>query len=115
MRQRDILLVIIPTFIMVVLWVAFSIYHNHISSTISEPLSLQIEPIGQSFDLNTLDNLKKRERLSPVYENISVESSEEITLEEEQETATSSSETTEDEVLLEEQPSEDEVLLEEEQ
>ena|SRR3989344_1140027 len=93
MKQRDILLIVVPTFIMVVLWVAFSVYHNHISSTISEPLSLQIEPIGESFDLNTLDNLKKRERLSPVYERVGSQNPEETLLEEE--VATPSSEASE--------------------
>jgi len=93
MKQRDILLIVVPTFIMVVLWVAFSVYHNHISSTISEPLSLQIEPIGESFDLNTLDNLKKRERLSPVYERVGGQNPEETLLEEE--VATPSSEASE--------------------
>ena len=93
MKQRDILLIVVPTFIMVVLWVAFSIYHNHVSSTISEPLSLQIEPISEAFDLETLDNLKNRERLSPIYEKVGSEIPEDTL--EDAKIATPSSEATE--------------------
>ncbi len=99
MKQRDILLIVVPAFIMVVLWVAFSIYHNHVSSTISEPLSLQIEPIGKTFDLKTLGELKKRERLNPVYEKVGSEISEDNL--KETEVATSSSEATQSAELSE--------------
>lgn len=68
MKQKDILLILVPTFIMVILWIAFSVYHSHVSSTITEPLNKQINPIGENFDLEALNSLKKRVRFEPIYE-----------------------------------------------
>jgi|SRR3990167_7718683 len=68
MKQKDILLILVPTFVMVLLWVVFNVYHSHVSSTISEPLNKQIDPIPQAFDLQGLESLKKRVRLEPIYE-----------------------------------------------
>ena len=102
MKQKDILLIVVPTFIMVVLWIAFSIYHNHVSSTIKDPLSTQIEPISATFDTKTLDNLKQRERLNPLYER-PVSETEEIILDEEENIASPSSEASESAEVLNEE------------
>jgi hypothetical protein len=67
MKKNDTLLILVPLFIFVVLWIGFSIYHNIITSTISAPLSAQIEPITPNFDTNTIDGLKSRENITPVY------------------------------------------------
>jgi hypothetical protein len=68
MKRNDILLILIPLSIFVILWIGFSIYHNVVTSTIIAPLTAQIEPITPSFDTNTIDSLKNREKITPVYE-----------------------------------------------
>jgi len=68
MKKNDILLILIPSFIFVLTWIGFSIYHNVVTSTISEPLSIQIEPITPTLDTITIDSLKNREKVSPIYE-----------------------------------------------
>lgn len=68
MKQKDILLLVVPTFILVVAWIVFSIYHNWGTSTIPEALNIQITPIEGKFDKETIDNLKKREKVLPVFE-----------------------------------------------
>ena len=77
MKQKDLLIILIPAFILTVLWVIFSIYHNFVSSTIKDPLTYQIIPIEGKFDNDTIDNLKSRARVEPSYEIIPIE--EEIT------------------------------------
>lgn len=65
MKRRENMLILIPSFILVLLWIIFSIYHNLSSSTISEALNLQISPIAPAFDLDTVENLKRREQIIP--------------------------------------------------
>lgn len=67
MKQRDLLTVLIPLFILTLLWVTFTIYHNLSTSTIQDPLTIQIIPIPGSFDLKTLDSLKNRKKVEPQY------------------------------------------------
>ncbi len=68
MKRRDTLVILIPSFIFAIFWIGFSIYHNVITSTISQPLSVQIQPITPAFDTNAIDGLKKRETVTPLYE-----------------------------------------------
>lgn len=68
MKRREILFLIISTFILVVVWVGFSIYHNAVTSTISQTLSIQITPISPTFDMQTFEKLKEREKVSPLFE-----------------------------------------------
>jgi len=67
MRKNDILVILIPLSLFVLAWIGFSIYHNIVTSTISEPLSVQITPITPTFDTKTIDSLKTREVASPLY------------------------------------------------
>lgn len=68
MKQRDILLVLIPTFLLVILWVIFNIYHNSIERTVSKTVTAEVVPINPDFDFQTIENLKKREIIQPLYE-----------------------------------------------
>ncbi len=68
MKQRDILFLLISTFIIIIAWIIFSIYDNLVVSTISTPLSIQISPINPDFDAKTIENLKNREVIYPIYE-----------------------------------------------
>jgi hypothetical protein len=67
MKKNDILLILIPSFVFALAWISFSIYHNIITSTISEPLSVQIAPITPSFNTSVINDLKNREKVSPLY------------------------------------------------
>jgi len=68
MKKNDILLILIPLSLFVLTWIGFSVYHNIVTSTISQPLSVQIIPIIPTFDTNTINNLKTRENIPPIYE-----------------------------------------------
>ncbi|MFH1832751.1 MAG: hypothetical protein ABH816_01100 [Candidatus Levyibacteriota bacterium] len=66
MKQKEILWFLISTFILVVLWIVLSIYHNSVTSTISKPLAIQIMPIKPNFDKETINRLKERKVINPV-------------------------------------------------
>ena len=64
----DILFLSVSMFIIVLLWVIFSIYHAYATSTISPDLQLQITPINGTFDTGTLNKLKARQAIIPLLE-----------------------------------------------
>jgi len=68
MKQKDIILLVVPLFFLVLVWIIFSVYHNSVSSTVSESLNIQIMPIDGRFDENTINELKERENLLPIFE-----------------------------------------------
>ncbi len=68
MKHKDILMIVIPSFILIAIWVVFSIYHNSVSSTITPTQGIQIKPITPEFDMITLYNLKKRNKVQPIYQ-----------------------------------------------
>lgn len=55
-------------FTIVVAWIAFSLYHNAVSSTISDILTVQIQSISPNFDLKTIDMLKGKNVITPMYD-----------------------------------------------
>lgn len=67
MKQKDILLLIISSFTLIVFWIAFNIYHSIVTSTIPETLSVQIAPINPTFDTKTIDALKQRIQVDAIY------------------------------------------------
>src|SRR4030042_1912834 len=70
MKRKDILVLLIPSFLIVVFWVVFNIYHNFITSTIPEDLNAQIVSISPDFDTSVINNLKKRKNVEPLYETV---------------------------------------------
>lgn len=58
MKQRDLFLIVIFTFITVLAWIIFTVYHAHITSTISPTLREKIEPIQPRFDTAVIDILR---------------------------------------------------------
>jgi len=68
MKQKDILIFIIPASILVLAWIIFNIYHNSVTSTIPERLNIQILPIKPSFDMLSVNKLKQRKTVNPVYQ-----------------------------------------------
>ncbi len=78
MKQKDALYILIPAFIMVLVWIGFNIHHNAITSTIPQATNIQIEPIAPRFDTQTIEKLKKRDETIAVFEinqNTATESS----------------------------------------
>ncbi len=80
MKRKDILVILIPTFIFVVFWVIFSIHHALNTPTISENINMQITPISPTFDTKVIDSLKKREVITPLYEITGAKSNSSSTL-----------------------------------
>jgi hypothetical protein len=67
--QKDILFILISSFIVVVAWVSFNIYHIWATSTVSPDLQLELTPISPSFDPLTMEQLKTRENIEPLFES----------------------------------------------
>ena len=68
MKQKNLLIILASLFVIAVLWVTSNIYHSYTTSTIKDPLSVQIIPIEGEFDTKTIDQIKERRRVDPLYE-----------------------------------------------
>jgi hypothetical protein len=68
MKQKDIITLLVPSFILIVAWIIFSIYHSSVASTITPVVNIQISPITPTFDMNAISQLKQRQTVTPVYE-----------------------------------------------
>lgn len=68
MKQRDVITLLIPSFILILAWIVFSIYHNSVASTIPPAVNIQISPINPVFDMDTVSKLKQRQKITPIYE-----------------------------------------------
>lgn len=97
MKQRNLVIFLVPIFILTVLWVIFNVYHNYISSTITDPLTYQIVPIEGKFDSATIEAIKQRKRVSPSNEIIVETTDEEIDPQLDEEEASESAEIDSDE------------------
>jgi hypothetical protein len=64
-QQKQIAILLVPLFILTVCWVIFNVYHNYVSSTITDPLSYEIIPIKGNFDTDTINKIKERKKVSP--------------------------------------------------
>jgi hypothetical protein len=69
MKRKDILSILIPSFIFVIVWIILSIHHNIATSTISEAINMQTTPISASFDTSVIADLKQRQNIPATYEN----------------------------------------------
>ncbi len=68
MKRIDIFYILIPCSLLIFIWIAFNIYHNAITSTIPQTTVEEIAPIPGTFDTQTLEEIKKREVVLPVFE-----------------------------------------------
>src|SRR5579862_4631265 len=66
--QKDILFIFISSFIVIVAWIGFNIYHIYVTSTVSQDLQLDLIPINPTFDAQTIQQLKTRENINPAFE-----------------------------------------------
>ncbi|HZQ30044.1 MAG TPA: hypothetical protein VFA93_03125 [Patescibacteria group bacterium] len=68
MKQKDILFLVIPFFVLVLVYIIFSVYHDSVTSTISENLDIQIIPIPPDFNQKIISDIKKRDQITPLYQ-----------------------------------------------
>lgn len=66
-NYNNLLLLLIPTFLLIVAWIGFTVYGNRVKSTISNVQSGRITPISPTFDLATIATLKTRDQISPIF------------------------------------------------
>lgn len=65
--QKDILFIFISSFIVVAAWISFNIYHIYATSTVSQDIQSDLTPISPVFDPVTMNQLKTRENVEPLY------------------------------------------------
>jgi hypothetical protein len=66
-RQKEIILIVVSFFILSVMWIGFTLYHNAVTSTISAPLNEDIKDINPDFKSNIIQTLKNRAYVAPLY------------------------------------------------
>ncbi len=64
MKQKDLVFFTVCFFVLAVGWILFTILHSAVSSTISEAVQANIEPITPSFDTSVITALKNREKIT---------------------------------------------------
>jgi len=76
MKQKEIALLVGSTFIIVLAWIIFNIYHSANTSTIPDAVAIQVAPINPNFDIDTVQELKKRNKIDPAlsFEKVADES-----------------------------------------
>lgn len=67
--KRDLVILLVSSFIVIVCWIGFNIYSRATTSTIDESLTKQIAPIQPSFDTATINSLTEREKIMPLYQS----------------------------------------------
>jgi hypothetical protein len=66
-KRKDVIVTLWMTFLTVVAWIGFGIYHIWTTSTISEIDISAISPINPNFDTSVINSLKSRENVAPLY------------------------------------------------
>ena len=67
MKQEEILFFLGSVVIVVFAWIAFTILHNSLTSTISGSVLQTIMPIDPTFDTKTINAMTKRTIIPPLY------------------------------------------------
>lgn len=68
-RQKDILFIFISSFIVVVAWISFNIYHIWATSTLNPDVQSELTPIIPVFDPQVINQLKTRESIQPLFQS----------------------------------------------
>lgn len=66
-QQKNLLYILVPSTILVVLWIIFSVYNKSVTSTISSTQTQAIESISPTFPTGVLSSLKKRTAIEPIF------------------------------------------------
>lgn len=67
-KRKETIIILWMTFVTVAAWIVLSIYHIWVNSTISPIDASAIAPIDPKFDMNTINKLRMRERVEPLYQ-----------------------------------------------
>ncbi|HVZ59109.1 MAG TPA: hypothetical protein VG935_05140 [Patescibacteria group bacterium] len=67
-QQKNFLIILIPSTILILIWIILGIYNHSINSTISQTQAVAINPIAPTFDMSVFSLLKKRVIISPTLE-----------------------------------------------
>lgn len=65
-KTHDFMLILIPSFVVIVAWIIFHIYNSAVSSTITTTQNALISPISPNFDMSVLTSLSQREDVTPL-------------------------------------------------
>lgn len=68
MRQNQFIIILVLLLIFVIAWIGTNVYRNLKQSTISEAINQEITPIEPTFNIQIIEDLKKRQAVSPVFE-----------------------------------------------
>lgn len=66
--RRDTLLLSILTFVTVIAWIMFEVYHAQVDSTIPPEVTAQLVPITPRFDQTVIAEVKQRQVVEPLTE-----------------------------------------------
>lgn len=67
MKQREILFLLGSICVVVFVWIAFTILHNSLTSTISDTTSQAIQPISATFDTKIIGVMKNKLEVNPAF------------------------------------------------
>lgn len=67
MKQRDFVLLFGSSCIVVLAWIGFTLYNKTVTSTINENVIVSVKPITDSFDIATLERVKSKLQVQPLY------------------------------------------------
>lgn len=66
-QQKNLVYILIPSTIMIVVWIIFSVYNKAVMSTVSKSQIVAIQPISPVFPTGVLTQLQTRKSLDPLY------------------------------------------------
>lgn len=66
-QQKNLLYILVPSTILIILWIAFSVYNRSVMNTINKSQSIAIQPISPVFPTGVIESLKKRKSFTPLY------------------------------------------------
>ena len=66
-QQKNLLYILVPSTILIIIWIIFGIYSKAISSTLTENQNLSIVPIAPVFQTKVFSSLEKRKKVDPVF------------------------------------------------
>lgn len=62
MNQKNFFIIAVFTLITVLGWIAFTLYHVRVTSTVSQDLQKQVEPIAPQFNTAVIQALKSQRK-----------------------------------------------------
>lgn len=68
LKEKNIAFILISSTAVTLAYVGFSFYHTSVTSTLTEELSLQIQPIRGAFNESAIEAIERRSNVAPSYE-----------------------------------------------